>query len=231
MKKRILWTCFASMLMTQASFSEGMKVETEMDKVSHIIGNNIGSNIKEIEGLNVEIFVQSLKDAREGKPLELPAEEVQKIMMAFQTKMQKKEMEKAAAAGAENIAKGKAYLAENAKKEGVKTTASGLQYKVVKAGTGAIPKSTDTITAHYHGTLTDGTTFDSSYDRGQPASFPVTGVIPGWVEALQLMNVGAIWELTIPSELAYGANPRPGGPIGPNAVLKFKIELLSINKQ
>ncbi len=125
--------------------------------------------------------------------------------------------------------KGKAYLAEYAKQEGVKGTGSGLLYKVIKPGTGAIPKSTDTISAHYHGTLIDGTTFDSSYDRGEPASFPVTGVIKGWVEALQLMNVGSTWELVIPSELAYGANPRPGGPIGPHAVLKFKIELISIN--
>jgi len=229
MKKQTLITCFASLLLAQSSFAEPMKLETEMDKVSHIIGNNIGNNLKEIDNLNVEVFIQSLKEGREGKDLLIPMDEVQTIMMAFQTKMQQKDMEKAALASEANIKKGQTYLAENAKLEGVKTTTSGLQYKIIKTGTGATPKSTDKITAHYHGTLIDGTTFDSSYDRGQPASFPVTGVIPGWVEALQLMPVGSIWELVIPSDLAYGANPRPGGPIGPNEVLKFKIELLSID--
>ncbi len=209
--------------------SAEIKLDSEMDKVSHVIGNNIGNNIKSIDGLNLEVFIESLKAGRKGEGLQLEQAEVQKVMMAFQQKMQQKEQQASLKVGEENISKGKAYLAEYAKQEGVKGTGSGLLYKVIKPGTGAIPKSTDTISAHYHGTLIDGTTFDSSYDRGEPASFPVTGVIKGWVEALQLMNVGSTWELVIPSELAYGANPRPGGPIGPHAVLKFKIELISIN--
>ena len=228
MKKTLLWSCSAALLAATVSYAEGIKLNTEMDKVSHIIGNNIGTNLNEIEDLNVDVLLESIKQAREGKKLQLPEDEVSKIMMAFQQKMQAKQMEMAKKQADENLKVGQEYLAANAKKEGVKTTASGLQYKVIKAGTGATPKATDTISAHYHGTLIDGTIFDSSYDRGQPASFPVNGVIKGWVEALQLMKVGGIWELTIPAELAYGANPRPGGPIGPNAVLNFKIELLSI---
>lgn len=228
MKKQILAACMVGMLSFPVLFSEEMKLETEMDKISHIIGHDIGSNLKRIEGLNIDVFLESFKAAREGKELQISQEQVQTIMMAFQQKMQQEEMAKQAKVGEENLKKGQAYLAANNKKDGVKTTDSGLQYKVIKTGTGAVPKSSDTISAHYHGTLIDGTTFDSSYDRGQPATFPVTGVIPGWVEALQMMNVGSVWELTIPAELAYGANPRPGGPIGPNEVLIFKIELLSI---
>jgi FKBP-type peptidyl-prolyl cis-trans isomerase FklB len=124
---------------------------------------------------------------------------------------------------------GEAFLAENAKKEGVKTTASGLQYKVIKSGTGESPKPTDTVKVHYHGTLIDGTVFDSSVQRGEPISFPVTGVIPGWVEALQLMKVGDKWQLFIPAKLAYGARS-PSPLIGPNSTLIFEVELLGIEK-
>ncbi len=124
---------------------------------------------------------------------------------------------------------GEAFLAENAKKEGVKTTASGLQYKVIKSGTGATPKPTDTVKVHYHGTLIDGTVFDSSVQRGEPITFPVTGVIPGWVEALQMMKVGDKWQLFIPAKLAYGEHsPTPAIP--PNSVLIFEVELLGIEK-
>jgi FKBP-type peptidyl-prolyl cis-trans isomerase FklB len=124
---------------------------------------------------------------------------------------------------------GEIFLAENAKKEGVKTTASGLQYKVIKSGAGESPKPTDTVKVHYHGTLIDGTVFDSSVQRGEPISFPVGGVIPGWVEALQLMKVGDKWQLFIPSRLAYGAQS-PSPLIGPNSTLIFEVELLGIEK-
>lgn len=124
---------------------------------------------------------------------------------------------------------GETFLAENAKKEGVKTTASGLQYKVINSGTGASPKATDMVKVHYHGTLIDGTVFDSSVQRGEPISFPVSGVIPGWVEALQLMKVGDKWQLYIPARLAYGENsPTPAIP--PNSVLLFEVELLGVEK-
>ena len=130
--------------------------------------------------------------------------------------------------GQENVAKGKAFLEENKKKAGVQTTASGMQYIVMKEGTGAKPGLNDKVTTHYHGTVIDGTVFDSSVERGQPASFPVSGVIPGWTEALQMMPVGSKWKLFLPSELAYGERGA-GGKIGPNSVLVFEVELLSID--
>jgi FKBP-type peptidyl-prolyl cis-trans isomerase FklB len=147
-------------------------------------------------------------------------------MMAFQ----KEVMAKQAEVAKKNKAEGEAFLAENKKKEGVKTTASGLQYKVIKPGKGKKPKSSDTVTVNYRGTLIDGTEFDSSYKRGQPATFQVSGVIPGWTEGLQLMEEGAKWQLFIPSNLAYGERGA-GGVIGPNATLIFEVELLSIQEK
>jgi FKBP-type peptidyl-prolyl cis-trans isomerase FklB len=143
--------------------------------------------------------------------------------------MMAKQQELAKMAGEKNQKEGEAFLAENKKKEGVITLPSGLQYKVIKAGSGNKPKATDTVTVHYQGTLVNGTEFDSSYRRGQPVSFPVNGVIPGWTEALQLMEAGAKWQIVIPSNLAYG--DRGAGPqIGPNATLIFEIELISIQE-
>jgi FKBP-type peptidyl-prolyl cis-trans isomerase FklB len=151
-------------------------------------------------------------------------------MAAFQKEMMAKQQELAKKLGEKNKKEGEAFLSENRKKEGIKALPSGLQYKVVKAGTGKKPKSTDTVTTHYRGTLIDGTEFDSSYRRGQPASFPVSGVIAGWTEALQLMEEGAKWQLFIPPNLAYGERGA-GSQIGPNATLIFEIELISIQEK
>jgi FKBP-type peptidyl-prolyl cis-trans isomerase len=127
-----------------------------------------------------------------------------------------------------NLEKGEAFLKENARKDGVKATASGLQYKVLKEGTGKVPKATDMVVVHYKGTLLDGTEFDSSYKRGEPATFPLNRVIPGWTEGVQLMKEGAKYQFTIPSKLAYGEQGTPGGPIPPNATLVFEVELISV---
>ena len=193
------------------------------DKVSYSIGLNIGFNLKKQNvSINPDTFVLGLKDALAGKP-QMTDEQVKETMTAFEKEM----IDKQKAAGVKNGAEGEKFLAENKKKEGVKTTASGLQYKVVKEGTGAQPKEKDTVMANYRGTLIDGTEFDSSYKRGQPATFPVSGVIKGWTEALQMMKVGSKYQLFIPAKLAYGE--RAIGPdIGPNSTLIFEVELLDV---
>lgn len=223
MRKPIL-TILAVGSFLVSAFAEKVELKTEMDKISYVIGQNIGKNLQSLKGVNMNVLLHSLSHAQKGDKSQFTPEESAQIMQGLQKIMQAEAMK----AAETNKAKGAAYLEANKKKDGVVTTKSGLQYRVIKAGTGKTPKASDTIEAHYHGTLIDGTKFDSSYDRGKPATFPVTGVIKGWVEALQLMKVGGVWELVIPSELAYGANPRPGGVIKPNAVLVFKIELVAI---
>ncbi len=153
-------------------------------------------------------------------------DELQKTMSVFQTELMKKQADAAKVAGERNMKEGESFLAENKKKEGVMTLPSGLQYRSLKTGDGKLPKIDDTVICHYRGTLVNGTEFDSSYKRNQPATFPVKGVIKGWTEALQMMPVGSKWQLFIPPELAYGATG--GGPIEPNATLIFEVELLSI---
>ena len=195
-----------------------------LEKISYIIGRDMAANLKK-QGIEVEAnsFMKGFKEAQEGKPSELTQQDVQQAMMALQQQM----AEKQNAAGGENQKAGEAFLAENKEKEGVHTLPSGLQYQVLKEGTGKSPSASDTVTTHYHGTLIDGTTFDSSYERGQPATFPVNGVIAGWTEALQMMKEGAKWRLFIPSNLAYGAQGA-GDVIGPNSTLIFDVELLSV---
>ena len=214
------------------------QLKTLKQKVSYGIGLNIGRNMKD-QGVEVEtqLLIKGLQDALSGAKPQLTDAELQAAMSAFQRDLERKRAmqriekdPKLKAAAEKNLQEGKAFLAKNAKVKGVKTTASGLQYQVLKAGKGPSPKATDRVTTHYHGTLIDGTVFDSSVDRKQPATFGVNRVIAGWTEALQLMKVGSKWKLFIPSDLAYGLTPRPGGPIGPNAVLVFEVELLSIDK-
>ncbi len=199
-------------------------LETLNQRLSYIVGENMATQLKNdgIE-LDTDALVMAVSDVLAGKASSLSDEDKQATIQEMQALSQSKQAESAT----QNKAAGEAYLADNANKEGVTTTASGLQYKVLTAGDGAQPTADDQVKVHYKGTLTDGTVFDSSYDRGEPIVFPVTGVIPGWVEALQLMKVGDKFELAIPSDLAYG--PNGSGPvIGPDATLIFEVELLGI---
>ena len=206
-------------------------LKSEKDKVSYSIGLNIGNNFKsQSVDINPDILAKGIKDALSGsKPL-MTETEIQETMAVFQKEMNAKQAERIKALGEKNKKEGETFLAENKKKDGVKTTASGLQYKIIKAGNGAKPKATDTVTVNYRGTLIDGKEFDSSYKRGEPASFPLNGIIPGWTEALQLMPIGSKWQLFLPSGIAYGEHGS-GREIGPNAMLVFEVELLSINNK
>lgn len=217
-----------ALLTGQVSAAEKTALKSEKDKVSYSIGLSIGNNFKnQSVDVNVDVLAKGVKDAISGNRPLMTEKEVQETMMAFQNEMKTKQAEHAKVLGEKNKKEGEAFLAENKKKEGVKTTASGLQYKVIKDGSGKKPKATDTVTVHYKGTLIDGTEFDSSYKRGEPTSFPVNQVIAGWTEALQLMNVGSKWQLFIPANLGYG--DRGAGPqIGPNAALIFEVELISL---
>ena len=221
----------AVFLASQLEAQETPALKDQKDKVSYSIGMEIGKNLKKQSvDVNPEILARGVKDAfSDGKTL-LTDQEMNEALTNFQKEMMAKQQEIAKKLGEKNQKEGEVYLAENKKKEGVITLPSGLQYKVIKAGSEKKPKAPDTVTAHYRGTLIDGTEFDSSYRRGQPVSFPVNGVIPGWSEALQLMGEGAKWQIFIPSNLAYG-DRGAGRDIGPNATLIFEIELVSIQEQ
>ncbi len=227
MKLKLIAVVGFLFLVSQVHAQESKVLKDQKDKVSYIIGMDIGNNLKrQSVSVNPKILAKGVEDALAGaKPL-LTEQEVQETMMAFQKEMMAKQAEVAK----KNKTEGEAFLAENKKKEGVKTLPSGLQYKVIKAGTGKKPKASDTVTVNYRGTLIDGTEFDSSYKRGQPATFQVSGVIPGWTEALQLMGEGAKWQLFVPSNLAYGERGA-GNQIGPNAALIFEVELVSIQEK
>jgi FKBP-type peptidyl-prolyl cis-trans isomerase len=172
---------------------------------------------------------QGLRDSQKTEKPLLSSEEIQKVMTQFQQDMMKIEQEKRATQGQGNKSKEEAFLKENAQKPGIKITASGLQYKVITQGNGPLPKESDTVKVHYRGTLLDGTEFDSSYKRNEPAVFPLKGVIKGWTEALQLMKVGSKYQIYLPSNLAYGEQGA-GQIIGPNATLIFDVELIAIEK-
>jgi FKBP-type peptidyl-prolyl cis-trans isomerase FkpA len=204
------------------------KLTTEKDKVSYMVGMDLSNNLQQIKGqIDPAIVAQALTDALSGGKTLLTQEEALQVRQSFVQKMQAEMAEKQTAAAGKNKAEGEAFLAANKSKPGVKTTASGLQYQVIKEGTGKKPGPNDQVKVHYLGTLIDGTKFDSSYDRGQPAQFALNGVIPGWTEALQLMTVGSKYKLFIPSSLGYGEKGTPG-PIGPNSALVFEVELLEI---
>lgn len=195
----------------------------EIKAVSYCVGMSLGDSLlqQNLNNLDIEAMTAAIKDTFEGAALKYTPQEANAIIQKFL----QAESEKAFGANKEA---GEQFLAENAKKEGVQTTPSGLQYEVIEEGTGAKPSPTSNVTVHYHGTLIDGTVFDSSVQRGQPASFGVNQVIPGWTEALQLMPKGAKYRLYIPQNLAYGAQPHPGGPIEPYMALVFDVELIDI---
>ncbi|GAC1625305.1 MAG: hypothetical protein NVS9B13_20610 [Candidatus Acidiferrum sp.] len=205
-----------------------LALKTQKEKASYAIGLNIGKSLhRDAVDVDAAIVSRGLKDALAGGKSLLTDEEVKAALTTLQTDMRKKQEEKMQIVGDTNKRAGEAFLSANKSKDGVVTLPSGLQYKILKEGTGPKPSATDTIVCNYKGTLIDNTEFDSSYKRGEPATIPVSGVIKGWTEALQLMPVGSKWQLFVPSELAYG--PRgPSAEIGPNSTLVFEVELLSI---
>ncbi|MCX5909586.1 MAG: FKBP-type peptidyl-prolyl cis-trans isomerase [Deltaproteobacteria bacterium] len=228
MRIRLLSILGIFLLATQAQAADDLVLKSQKDKASYIIGLDIGRTFKN-QGLDIDpkILARGMKDSLAGKNLLLSDEEIRETMTAFQKEITAKQEAQAKKLSEKNQKEGEAFLAENKKKEGVKILPSGLQYKVIKEGSGKKPKATDTVTTNYKGTLIDGTEFDSSYKRGKPATFVVNGVIPGWAEALQFMGEGAKWQLFIPSNLAYGERGA-GREIGPNATLIFEVELISV---
>ena len=211
---------------------------TEKQQVSYMIGMDIGKSLKPMkDDIDMATLQRAVNDVFADKKPLLNDEQAMQVMQAFAAKMQAKqqqEMEKKQAEMAEqgkkNLEAGKTFLAANGKKPGVVTTASGLQYQVVTEGKGPKPKADDSVKVHYTGTLLDGTKFDSSHDRNEPAQFVLNSVVPGWTEALQLMPVGSKYKLWIPANLGYGEQGTPGGPIPPNATLVFDVELIEIAK-
>jgi FKBP-type peptidyl-prolyl cis-trans isomerase FklB len=200
---------------------------TEKDKQSYAIGLNVGKSLHRDDiDVDPKIVLQGLQDAMADGKVLLTDDQIKTVMTDLQNQVRQKQEEKRQAMAESNKKDGAAFLAANATKPGVVTLPSGLQYKVLTPGSGPKPTATDSVVCNYRGTLLDNTEFDSSYKRGQPATFPVTGVIKGWTEALQLMPVGSKWQLFIPADLAYGE--RAQGPIGPNATLVFELEVLSI---
>jgi FKBP-type peptidyl-prolyl cis-trans isomerase len=205
-------------------------LKTFSQRLSYAMGVEIAGSLKELKkDIDLDTFLRGFKDGLAGNKSLLTEEQTEATKKEFIAKMQAERAEKNKVAGEKNLKEGAAYLAENAKKKGIVTTKSGLQYEVLKEGAGAVPKASDTVKVQYRGTLVDGTEFDSSYKRNEPATFPVTGVIPGWTEGLQLMKVGGKYRLAIPAELAYKENGP--GPIGPNAVLLFEVELVGIEQE
>ncbi len=218
----------------QTAAQEASALKDQKDKLSYSLGVEIAKNLKQLQGysveLNQDLVLQGVKDAFSGGKTLMSDEEIKETLSGFQKEMIAKQKEAFKKLGEKNKAEGEAFLAENKKKEGVVTLASGLQYKVITSGSDKKPKPTDTVKVHYKGTLINGTEFDSSYRHGEPAGFQVNTVIPGWTEALELMGEGAKWQVFIPSNLAYGERGA-GGQIGPNATLIFEIELISIEEQ
>jgi FKBP-type peptidyl-prolyl cis-trans isomerase FklB len=235
MKIKYLILAFALWLGPALSRAEDAKPLTDKkDKTSYGMGYNIGSAWKrqgiEASDVNLDVLLQGLRDATTGKSSTVSDPESRELLTAFQNELRTRREAKRKELGDKNKKEGETFLAENKAKPGVKTLPDGLQYKVLTEGSGDKPTTNDMVTVNYRGTLIDGTEFDSSYKRNQPATFRVTGVIKGWTEALQMMSPGAKWQLFIPSDLAYGERGS-GANIGPNATLIFEVELVSVQPQ
>ena len=234
MKRHLIWGALAVVAVSpvfaqDAAPAAGLQSETE--KVSYVLGTQFGRSLRsQSVDVDMKALMKGIEDASQDKPLAMKPEEMHKVLAEYQPKLAAKQQQIHQEAATKNQGVGEKFLAENAKKPGVKTTASGLQYLVVKEGTGATPKATDTVKTNYRGTFIDGKQFDSSYDRKEPAEFPVGRVIPAWQEALPLMKVGSQWKLFVPAKLAYGEEGFPPD-IPPNSTLLFDIELLDIVTQ
>lgn len=216
-------TCFAA----EKAAPKDQALTSQKGKESYSMGYQFGQSAKANRfDIDVDVYLSGLRDSLSGAKPALSQDEMQDAVSGIQKRVMAAQQKEMAASAEKNLAAGKAFMDENKKKPGVKTLPSGLQYKVITEGSGKTPKETDQVTVNYKGTLITGTEFDSSYKRGQPATFPVKGVIPGWTEALQKMKEGSKWQLVIPPELAYGS--RGMGPIPPNSTLVFEVELISV---
>jgi FKBP-type peptidyl-prolyl cis-trans isomerase FklB len=228
MKRLIITILAIAFLLGVCYADEKLELKDQKDKESYSLGYQFGQNLKN-QGvdLNPEVYTSGLKDALGGKEPQIKPDEIRSIVTNLQQRLMAEQQKKYKELAAKNLSQSKAFLEENKKKEGIKTLPSGLQYKVLVEGSGKIPKADDKVTVQYRGTLIDGTEFDSSHKRGQPATFQVKGVIKGWSEALQLMKEGSKWQLFIPPELGYGERGQPPLVL-PNSALIFEVELLAI---
>ncbi len=223
----IIFLCMA-LIVSPAFAKEITELKTQKEKTSYAVGMSMAASIKTTAiDVDVDALVKGIKDSLSGGKTLMTEEQARETMAVLQKDLQAKMQERAKVQAAKNKKEGEEFLAKNKGKEGVKTLPDGLQYKVITEGKGKSPSATDTVTVNYRGTLIDGTEFDSSYKRGQPATFPVNGVIKGWTEALQLMKEGSKWQLFIPPSLAYGERGA-GAAIGPNATLIFEVELIKV---
>lgn len=230
--KSFLVLVLSMIFFVSAVSAEDKKVlQSQKDRISYSIGVNVGNNLK-MQSIDVDpdVVVQGIKDVLSRSKLLMTEKEVTDTLITLQKELIAKQAEERKKAAEKNKLEGEKFLEENKKKEGIVTLPSGLQYKIIKEGTGKTPKITDMVVVNYKGTLINGNEFDSSYKRGEPSTFPVSAVIPGWTEALQLMKEGSIWQIFIPSSLAYGERGA-GNVIGPNEVLIFEVELLSVKEE